>query len=242
MLTNYQKNRLNGIISDITNDFRNDVNNDILNGNGALLEDKTRQYIAILAPFYFSLYAGAINAQPSFTHQQQIKLEIEEELNKIVQHLYEVRRDASKKIDDLDINTKDYLNATSDDITENIKASNKNNVMNLAILSPLLLGDSILNRVSCTEAKAEYTQAINTLNYQNEPLFNAKEWRWSMLEKTRHSGMEGTIVPINEMFMIYNEVSGQIDYGRFPRDYDNVLPRNAYNCGCECIYFYNPDF
>ena len=54
-------------------------------------------------------------------------------------------------------------------------------------------------------------------------------------EKTRHSGMDNTTIPINESFVVINEVTGDVDYLMYPCD-ENGSPSNTYNCLCEITY------
>lgn len=86
---------------------------------------------------------------------------------------------------------------------------------------------------------------INTADYDRALLMNkesqlmgegdvytGKEWIWSRAEKTRHSGMDGTIVPIHEKFVVINEVTGDVDYGLYPCDFVNMSASNTVNCLC----------
>lgn len=64
-----------------------------------------------------------------------------------------------------------------------------------------------------------------------------KTWVWSMLEKTRHSGMDLVTVGLYEKFEVINEVTGDIDMLRFPHDIenDNNNCSNICNCGCNYV-------
>lgn len=61
-----------------------------------------------------------------------------------------------------------------------------------------------------------------------------KIWKWSRLERTRHSRMENKEVGIDELFTVENEVSGDVDFLRFPQDIENDRNNcsNICNCGC----------
>lgn len=61
-----------------------------------------------------------------------------------------------------------------------------------------------------------------------------KTWIWSTLEKTRHEGMDGNTVDYYEKFEVINEVTGDIDYLRFPGDimFDHNNCSNICNCAC----------
>lgn len=62
----------------------------------------------------------------------------------------------------------------------------------------------------------------------------SKTWIWSTLEKTRHSKMDGETVRYTEKFEVINEVTGDVDYLRFPSDIENDTSNcsNICNCGC----------
>jgi hypothetical protein len=66
------------------------------------------------------------------------------------------------------------------------------------------------------------------------PVYTHKRWIWSELEKTRHRGMEGVTVELEEKFTVVNEVTGDIDYLLFPGDVENYSnPGQIINCGCD---------
>ena len=90
---------------------------------------------------------------------------------------------------------------------------------------------------------------INTADYDRALLMNkesqlmgegdvyiGKEWVWSQAENTRHSGMDGTIIPIHEKFVVINEVTGETDYGLYPCDFVNMGPGNTVNCLCSILF------
>ena len=90
---------------------------------------------------------------------------------------------------------------------------------------------------------------INTADYDRALLMNkesqlmgegdvyiGKEWIWSQAENTRHSGMDGTIIPIHEKFVVINEVTGETDYGLYPCDFVNMGPGNTVNCLCSILF------
>lgn len=71
-----------------------------------------------------------------------------------------------------------------------------------------------------------------------DPVMTHKVWIWSGLEKTRHSQMDEQTVEINEMFDVENEITGDTDQLRFPRDVENDSNgcSNICNCGCDVEY------
>lgn len=67
----------------------------------------------------------------------------------------------------------------------------------------------------------------------------SKTWIWSTLDKTRHEGMDGETVPLTEPFEVINEVTGDVDYLRFPGDVENDHNNCSNICNCQCSYDIN---
>lgn len=76
------------------------------------------------------------------------------------------------------------------------------------------------------QASREGLQPINTM----------KVWIWSELEKTRHHGMGGQTVRFTEKFEVVNEISGKVDYLRFPHDLENDSNNGSNTINCACSY------
>lgn len=68
---------------------------------------------------------------------------------------------------------------------------------------------------------------------------NTKTWIWSTLEKTRHEEMDGETVRFTEKFRVVNEVTGDVDYLRFPADIENDTNNCSNVCNCGCSYEIN---
>ena len=66
-----------------------------------------------------------------------------------------------------------------------------------------------------------------------------KTWIWSQLERTRHSQMDGETVRLTESFEVVNEVTGDVDYLRFPGDVENDHNNCSNICNCQCTYEIN---
>ena len=66
-----------------------------------------------------------------------------------------------------------------------------------------------------------------------------KTWIWSQLEKTRHQGMDGETIPLTENFEVVNEVTGDVDYLRFPGDVEQDHNNCSNICNCGCSYEIN---
>ena len=69
-----------------------------------------------------------------------------------------------------------------------------------------------------------------------EPINKEKVWIWSTLEKTRHADMDGETVALTESFEVVNEVTGDVDYLRFPGDVENDHNNCSNICNCGCSY------
>lgn len=68
-----------------------------------------------------------------------------------------------------------------------------------------------------------------------------KTWIWSTLEKTRHQGMDGETVNLTEPFEVVNEVTGDVDFLRFPHDVEFEHNNCSNTCNCGCSYEINQD-
>lgn len=66
-----------------------------------------------------------------------------------------------------------------------------------------------------------------------------KTWIWSTLEKTRHQGMDGETVALTEPFEVVNEVTGDVDFLRFPHDVEFEHNNCSNTCNCGCSYEIN---
>lgn len=96
------------------------------------------------------------------------------------------------------------------------------------------------NKIDYEEKLGANQEALR--NGLDQP-YTHKVWNWSQLEKTRHSGMDGTTVPIDEKFIVYNEVTGDVDYLDFPGDVENYSnPGNVINCGCGVEYIFQEGY
>ena len=72
-------------------------------------------------------------------------------------------------------------------------------------------------------------------NREGLPVPNVmKTWIWSTLERTRHREMDGETVRFTEKFTVTNEVTGDVDYLRFPRDIENDHNNCSNVCNCQC--------
>ena len=92
-----------------------------------------------------------------------------------------------------------------------------------------------INRFEQEQAMMQNRESVRI---GGEPIYASKTWLWSRLEKTRHSGMDNTTIPIHEKFVVVNEKTDDIDYLMFAGDYVNAT--HASNVvGCKCSINYN---
>lgn len=62
-----------------------------------------------------------------------------------------------------------------------------------------------------------------------------KVWLWSQCEKTRHEGMvDSDPVRFTEKFEVVNDITGDVDYLRFPKDIENDSNNCSNICNCKC--------
>lgn len=80
-----------------------------------------------------------------------------------------------------------------------------------------------------------YANAINGI-WKPKP-YGVKTWVWSGKKKTRHRGMEGVTVNVNDPFTVVNEMTGETAQLMFPRDYArDITGANTVNCGCDVLF------
>lgn len=92
------------------------------------------------------------------------------------------------------------------------------------------------NRLDYETARLENIQADRE-GYDR--VNQTKTWIWSQLERTRHSEMDGETVDFAEKFEVVNEVTGDVDYMRFPNDVDFDSNNCSNVCNCQCSYEIN---
>ena len=74
-------------------------------------------------------------------------------------------------------------------------------------------------------------------NREGLPTPNTRKiWIWSELEDTRHHKMSGQTVRFGEKFEVVNEISGKVDYLRFPHDLENDTNNGSNTINCACSY------
>ena len=77
----------------------------------------------------------------------------------------------------------------------------------------------------------------NSLMYNGDRIYPQKNWLWSGKKKTRHRGMDGVSVNVNDPFIVTNERTGETCELMYPRDYArDPSGANTVNCGCDVFY------
>lgn len=103
----------------------------------------------------------------------------------------------------------------------------------------------MLGLVDDTKAYVDKASESEAIKYANllglmmdgKNYYVAKEWIWSGKKKTRHRGMDGVQVAVNDPFYVINERTGEACELMFPRDYGNdPTGANTANCGCDILY------
>lgn len=108
--------------------------------------------------------------------------------------------------------------------------------------SPVMDMNSLVNNVKGYVSKTSEFESViyanaNTLRHFGERAYPEKVWLWSGKKKTRHRGMEGVTVPVNDPFIVINERTGETCELMYPRDYArDPSGANTVNCGCDVVY------
>lgn len=77
----------------------------------------------------------------------------------------------------------------------------------------------------------------NSRYMTGQPAYTTKEWIWSGKKRTRHRGMDGVTIPVNDPFNVTNERTGETCELMYPRDYArDPSGANTVNCGCDVFY------
>lgn len=213
-------NQLSNINQYLADDFEARIEEELSTEEETVgLSDEDKQkFFAMLAPILLGLYGKAMNAQDSVTYKQQVYQEFETQLNGLLDHYEKITDDASKKLQELEVEVKRLkeLRASGNDLLISIHLSNGNNVKDLQELSSALLRQSLDNKIAQIQSSADYLAASNTVDQFGELLYTHKRWIWSTLPDTRHMNMDDMLVGIDEYFDVYNEQNGVMDKGLYP--------------------------
>lgn len=98
----------------------------------------------------------------------------------------------------------------------------------------------VTNSINYIDTASEFESIVyaNAINGTWKPRpYSRKTWIWSGKKKTRHRGMDGVTVNVNDPFIVTNEMTGETAQLMFPRDYArDTTGANTVNCGCDILY------
>lgn len=107
---------------------------------------------------------------------------------------------------------------------------------------PLMNMNYMVNNIKGYVDKASEFESVvyanaNSIYMTGQRAYTTKEWIWSGKKKTRHRGMDGVTVPVNDPFLVTNERTGETCELMYPRDYArDPSGANTVNCGCDVFY------
>lgn len=184
------------------------------------------------------MFTVAATANNDTNYQHEVYKIAEQKAEEVTLNLEHVIDSAYSKLEYVNVDKEVYnqLRNEGADILTTLHISDPEHAKPYTEISPKLIRDSLDARIAMTQSLADYTYFTNILDYDGNKLYTHKVWLWSQAEDTRHSQMDDQTVPIDEMFQIVNEVTGDEDEGMFPRDDDNISPSNSYNCLCDIKY------
>ena len=202
------------------------------------VNDFVKQYVQLATPLITSSFLDTYKATNGYVPAM---VSINKLMKQIV-NIYKVKMkenisNSVNRLNELNIDKVMYNKLRTDGatITEALSVSDKNMLGNYAPCSEKLLEQSLKNQQRSIENRADYHYNSNLLDGNGDKVYTHKTWVWSGAENTRHSGMDNVTIPIDEPFVVVNEVSGDIDYLMYPCD-DNGSPSNTYNCLCDIVY------
>lgn len=230
--------RLRDLNNRIIDEYVDFVDSNLGTGVSSTPVNPADKYKDSIGACILGMFTVAFTANQSVDFQQSVYRVAEQEASSYVETLRESFDNAYQRLDDVSIDASAYkeLRDSGADILTTLNVKDEEHAKPYTEISPLLIRNTFDNRVAMTQSLADYTYFSNVLDYNGNPLYTEKYWIWSQAEDTRHSEMDGETVFIDEMFVVTNEVTGEEDEGRFPRDYDNMSPSNAYNCLCDIGY------
>lgn len=110
------------------------------------------------------------------------------------------------------------------------------------ISKPLIDMDGAVNNTQQYIAKTSEFESVMLANSLissrlNKPPYVSKMWLYSGKKNTRHLGMNGIVVPVDEPFEVVNDRTGETSFLMYPKDYANdPTGANTVNCGCDIVY------
>ena len=110
-----------------------------------------------------------------------------------------------------------------------------------SVRRPVMDMNYIVNNIKgYVDKTSEFESVIyanaNTLHRVGERAYGEKVWLWSGKKRTRHRGMDGVTVPVNDPFIVTNEMTGETCELMYPKDYArDPSGANTVSSGCDVI-------
>ncbi len=224
---------------DFTSDFESLIDEGV-NGTKSKKDgiNLVKKYSILVAPLILNSYS---NSYDDNRDNMSNKMAIDKVVNKSIDDYQVVMNEyvlnSINKLNELSIDVDSYnkLRNNGASIVESLSISDKFQTGVYAPCSEKVFSNSLKNKEIQLLNKSDFLYNVNLEDGNGNQLYTTKTWIWSGAEKTRHSGMDNTTIPINESFVVINEVTGDVDYLMYPCD-ENGSPSNTYNCLCEISY------
>lgn len=233
-----RKRKINKINSNFIHDYE-DYIDDYINGTTSKesFTDKVKKYLLSMTPLVVTMFEKNYSVNYSVTNKLNTDRLVNNNVNVLENKLNEVNQNMQIKLEELKIDNKSYNKFRNSglNIIQSLSLSNLSNDSNFAILSEKLYLSALENYISQIEASSDFEYNKILTDGDGNLLYTMKKWLWSHYDKTRHSGMDNIIVPIDEPFIVINDITGDEDEMMYPRDAMGS-PSNTYNCQCELTY------
>lgn len=224
---------------DFTTDFE-DLMDEGVNGTKSKKDanDLVKKYTILLTPLVVGSYRNSYeNNRNNINNKLAIDKLVNETLNNYQKTMNEQVTNSINNLNELSVDVDMYnkMRGEGATIVESLALSDKFQTGVYALCSEKLFQNSLVNKETQMLNKADYLYNVNLADGNGDQLYTTKTWIWSGAENTRHMSMDNTTVPIDEAFVVINEVTGDVDYLMYPCD-ENGSPSNTYNCLCEISY------
>lgn len=233
-----RKRKINKINSNFIHDYEDYVD-DYVNGTVTKdsFNDKIKKYLLSMTPLIVMTFEKNYNVNYSVTNKLNTDRIVNNNINSLESKMNEINNNINIKLEELKIDNKSYnrLRDSGYNITQSLSISNLSNNSNFAVLSENLYLSALENLISQIEASSDFEYNRILTDGDGNILYTMKKWLWSHYDNTRHSGMDNIIVPIDEPFIVVNDITGDEDEMMYPRDASGS-PSNTYNCQCEMTY------
>lgn len=236
--TTTRKRKINKINSNFIQDYEDYVD-DYINGitTKKSFSDKIKKYLLSMTPLVVTMFEKNYNVNYTVGNKLNTDKLVNNNVNILENKMNDINQNITVKLEELRVDNNLYnrLRKTGLNITQSLSVSNLSNETNFAVLSENLFLSALENYISQIEASSDFEYNRVLTDGDGNLLYTIKKWLWSHYDKTRHSGMDNVVVPIDEPFIVVNDITGDEDEMMYPRDAMGS-PSNAYNCQCELTY------